>query len=135
MSDVIDFKSRKEELDLVLVCECSSQSFYVHQSLKFVCCSCNRESTVTNSEMRVALPKPPPAPKSNADAATVILSPVGIGPRRIIKDTDPDAVVVILVVDDQGRSRSWNVSVDTQEQRDWVKRNLMAATKDIIESL
>lgn len=125
---VVAFPSRQPDV-LVWRCECGCLTQYVRSDGSLECPGCKGIAVGAGGEWRSHLPEVPAAPVET-DPGDVVVTDIGdasIAIKRTLKKADPDKMVALVVVHDDGRLSVWGQDFDTSEQKAWLERKFAEA--------
>jgi len=137
MNDVIKFPSLAsrtdaEKEDLVFVCNCSCQSFYIKDD-HTECTNCGNvpSEDEMGAEWRRVLPPLPDDPSTLKDDGGAVtnrlVSDAVMAKKRFMRAVnecaDNDTLAMLVSYSSDGSGKHW-LSIDTDEQKKWVLRKL-----------
>jgi hypothetical protein len=123
MSDVIPFDrgGGDDDEDLILVCDCGGQTFFIHQG--WFCCSACDEVLTDDLQLSRKLVGAEVVDREAGTRNRTIFPSEEMAQRRVLASVGADTAAIVVMNKD-GITHVWSMGADSEEQREWFRKRV-----------
>jgi hypothetical protein len=135
VSNVVDFKKGPGPDEMIWICECGCQSFWLRADFKAECLTCGAIPSDENGEWRTQLPTPPETaePVDGDLVKSVVIDSDVLALRQTLAMADVEKTCFVAVVQKNGHVRTFGDTIGHQEGIEWVDERLADVRRMIVQ--
>jgi hypothetical protein len=130
VTNVVPFAPKSAEPDnrAVWRCVCGCLTHFVRADQEIECASCGNIAAEAGEWRRRPEAPTVAAEVDQTDVVVKDLGDAGTAIRKILRNLAPSEMVCLVVVRDDGTISTWNGRTETEEQKEWLRLRLAAAS-------